>query len=127
MSLTLSLLPERYAICRFEPHAPIPEWATRANFFTVTRTTDELSITCLEADTPQDVAKCERSWRALKLHGPFDFGLTGILASVLNPLAQAGIGIFAISTFDTDYVLVKAEKLDAALAALQQAGHTLQK
>ncbi|MBI5715962.1 MAG: ACT domain-containing protein, partial [Chloroflexi bacterium] len=91
--------------------------------FTVTRTTDELSITCPEADVPRDVAKCERGWRAFKLHGPFDFGLTGILASVLNPLAEAGVGIFALSTFDTDYVLVKEENVEKAIEALRKFGH----
>jgi hypothetical protein len=126
MRLTLSLLPDRYAVCRFDPHAPIPDWATRSPFFTVTRTPDELSLTCPEADTPHDLAKCERGWRAFKLHGPFDFGLTGILASVLNPLAEASVGIFALSTFDTDYVLVKEENLENAIEALRRAGHHIE-
>lgn len=125
MSLTLSVLPERYAVCRFDPHEPIPAWATRSQFFTVTRTTDELSLTCPETDVPSDVTKCERGWRGFKLHGPFDFGLTGILASVLNPLAEAGIGIFALSTFDTDYVLVKEENLEKAIEALRAEGHII--
>ncbi|MBI4630526.1 MAG: ACT domain-containing protein [Chloroflexi bacterium] len=123
MSLTLSVLPERYAACRFDSNEPIPAWATRSQFFTVTRTTDELSITCPEADVPRDVAKCEPGWRAFKLHGPFDFGLTGILTSVLNPLAEAGVGIFALSTFDTDYVLVKEENVEKAIEALRKFGH----
>ncbi len=123
MTLTLSLLSGRYAVCRFESNESIPVWATRSQFFTVTRTTDELSITCPEADVPRDIAKCERGWRAFKLHGPFDFGLTGILVSVLNPLAEAGVGIFAVSTFDTDYVLMKEENVEKAIEALRKIGH----
>lgn len=123
MTLTLSLFPDRYAVCRFDSNEPIPSWATRSQFFTVTRTTDELSITCPEADVPRDVTKCERGWRSFKLHGPFEFELTGILASVLNPLAEAGVGIFALSTFDTDYVLVKEKNVEKAIEALRKIGH----
>lgn len=121
--LTLVILPDAFAICRLDPSAPIPHWA-RGDFITITRTRDELSIVCAQANVPDDV-RAERHWRALKIEGQLDFALTGILASIATPLADAGISIFALSTFDTDYVLVKAEKLELAIQVLQQAGHAI--
>jgi len=100
----------------------IPAWATRASFFSVTRTEDELSVMCPEADVPEVVAR-ERSWHALKLEGPFELSMVGILSSVAHPLAGAGASIFAVSTFDTDYVLVREEQLDLAVDALRKHGH----
>jgi hypothetical protein len=100
----------------------IPAWATGTSFFSVTRTEDELSVVCPEADVPEDITR-ERSWRALKLEGPFELSMVGILSSVAAPLAGAGASIFALSTFDTDYVLVKEEQLDLAVAALREQGH----
>jgi uncharacterized protein len=100
----------------------IPAWATVASFFSVTRTEDELSVVCPEANVPEDVAR-ERSWRALKLEGPFELSMVGILSSVAAPLAEAGTSIFAVSTFDTDYVLVREEQLDLAIDALREHGH----
>ena len=88
------------------------------------RTPDETSILCDQTLVPAGV-QAERNWCLLQLEGPMPFSLTGILAAVLNPLAAAGIGIFALSTFDTDYVLVKQESRDAALAALTAAGHVI--
>jgi len=87
-------------------------------------TDDELSLVCEEAHVPGNV-RCQRGWRMFKLQGPFDFALTGILKAVLDPLAAAGIGIFALSTYDTDYVLVQAPRLDEALSALRDAGHRI--
>lgn len=111
-----------------EAGAPIPAWAVRGEVFCVMRAHDELSIVCAEDHVPSDKVAgitAERGWRALRLHGPFPFGMTGILASVLNPLAAAGVGIFALSTYNTDYVLVKADQLGRALDALRGAGHTV--
>ena len=119
-TLTLSISPDTLAICRLDASAPIPGWA--GNFFSITRTRDELSIVCPQRDVPAGI-QCERDWRALKVAGPLDFTLTGILVGLAAPLAQAGISIFAISTYDTDYVLVKEAKLESAVAVLSQAGH----
>jgi hypothetical protein len=92
-------------------------------FWCVARTSEELSIVVEERSVPEGV-RCERGWRGLKVAGPLDFGLTGILAAIAAPLAQAEISIFAVSTFDTDYVLVRQPRLEQAVAVLGAAGHT---
>lgn len=120
--LDLELLPERYAVCRLGPEDALPAWATARALSSITRTRDELSIVCRETDVPVDVTAA-RGFRALKLVGPFDFSLVGILVSVAAPLADAGISLFAVSTYDTDYVLVREEKLGEALETLGLAGH----
>lgn len=122
MSLTLSVLPGQYAVCQLAADAVPPVWAMQGEFWTISRTADELSVVCEENLVPTGV-QSQKGWAALKLHGPFEFTLTGILASVLNPLRDANIGIFALSTFDTDYVLVPADKLSMAIKALREAGH----
>ena len=119
---SLSILPGDIAVSRLGPGDPIPAWAVTAPLFSITRTAEELSILAPEAATPSEV-RAERGWRALKIAGPIDFALTGVLASVLQPLAEARIGIFAVSTFDTDYILVRSESLAGAIAALRAAGH----
>jgi hypothetical protein len=124
--LTLSILPDLFAICRLDASAPIPSWVTTGNLLSLTRTRDEFSIVCVQVEVPEDV-RCERNWRALKIEGPLDFTLTGILASLAAPLANAGISIFAISTFDTDYVLVKQDKLGRAIKVLQVSGHQVRR
>lgn len=111
-----------FAVCRLAPDAPIPALPDTASFLSITRTDDELSIVCA-ADHVLENAKCEFTWICFKLEGPFPFNLTGVLSSFLDPLASAGIPIFAVSTFDTDYVLVKEELASVALRALQDAGH----
>ncbi len=122
MRLTLMLRRDAFAIARLAPDDPIPAWATTSAIFSITRTVEELSIVAPDSSTPADV-RAERGWRAFQLAGPIDFALTGVLASVLQPLADARVGIFAISTFDTDYVLVRAGSLNAAISALRAAGH----
>ncbi|SHK25281.1 hypothetical protein SAMN02745163_03495 [Clostridium cavendishii DSM 21758] len=115
--LTMKLLEEKYGVCRLEKEAIIPEWASRDEFFSITKTSDELSIVCLERDIPMDTV-CERGWRILKIEGPLDFSLIGIMASISSILAQKGISIFAISTYDTDYILVKNTDVDNAVETL---------
>ena len=120
--LSLSILPETFAICRLEPSAPTPAWAHSGPFLSVTRTPAELSVVCPDAAAPPGVA-ANRGWRAIAVAGTLDFGLTGVLASLASPLAAAGVSIFAVSTYDTDYVLVKDETLGRAVEALAAAGH----
>lgn len=122
--LTLALLPSRFAICRLAPGDTLPAWATAGPFFSVTRTPDELSVVCAETSVPTGVL-CEKGWRILKVNGLLDFSLTGVLASLAAPLARAGISIFVISTHDTDYLLVKQNKLEEAIETLTSAGHTI--
>jgi hypothetical protein len=131
--LRLTLLPDRYAICRMEASLAIPAWAlgatSVAGLVSITRTPDEVSIVCPEATMPDgDLAgiRLSRGWRCLWVAGPLDFALVGVLASVTDPLAAAGISIFAVSTYDTDYVLVPGEKLSDALRALIAAGHHIE-
>ncbi len=123
--LTLALEPDTYAVCRLDPHVPIPNWAYSGEFNSVTRTQNELSIVCLQRTVPSGI-KYESDWRCLRVEGTLDFTLTGILASLAAPLAEAGISIFSISTFDTDYILVKERDLEHTIAVLQQAGHSVQ-
>ena len=111
------------AVCRLPAGAPLPEWAGRAHrFLTISRTPHELSVTADAEVVPAEV-RCERGYRALRVEGALPLDLVGVLAAISAPLAKAGISIFAISTYDTDYVLVKAGDLAAAVAALEQAGH----
>ena len=120
--LTLTLLEVRLAVCSLDADAEVPRWATAASPFSVTRTADELSVVCPEGLVPDGV-RCEKGWHVFELEGPFEFTEVGILSAVAAPLAEAGVGIFAVSTFDTDYVLVKEERLGAAVAALRGRGH----
>src|SRR5256885_7624966 len=115
--LTLTLLEGLFAVCRLDPKQPIPAWATSKGFYSITRSEDELSIVCAESATPAD-ARCERGFRLLRFEGPFAFCETGILASVVAPLADAKISVFAISTFDTDYLLIKQKDMDRAFKVL---------
>ena len=121
--LPLEVLVDTLAVCRLPADAPLPRWAAGASrFLTVSRTSEELSITAVQASVPPEV-RCERDYRALRVKGPLPLDLIGVLAAIADPLAAAGLSIFAISTFDTDYVLVKARDLEPAVTALERAGH----
>lgn len=113
-----------YAIVRLAPDAALPEWATRGEFTSISRSCDELSVVCPIENLPRDVVSPHR-WICLKLEGPFPFSQTGVLLSFIEPLSPQGIPIFAISTYDTDYVLIQEEWAGAAIGALQGAGHEL--
>lgn len=122
--LHLHILEGELGICRLDAVSPIPGWAAESPFYSVTRTPDELSIVTGARAIPAGM-QVDEGWRAIQMVGPFDFSLIGIMLSVLTPLANAGISVLAVSTFDTDYVLVKEARLDEAIAALTQAGHTI--
>jgi uncharacterized protein len=117
-------LPGPYAIVRLAPDAPTPDWATNGDFTSITRTADELSIVCPTEHLPPDVHS-SHCWICLKLEGPFPFSLTGVLLSFIEPLSKNGISIFAIATFDTDYVLVQEESSTTAIELLKRAGHKM--
>lgn len=122
--LTLAVLDNLYTVCRLAPEAEIPNWLPTTGFVSVTRTIEELSVVC-RSDAVPDSLEAERDFQVLKIEGPLDFSLTGILLSVAGPLADAGISIFALSTYDTDYVLVRKNDLGNTLSVLEAAGHTI--
>ena len=122
--LTLVVVDGVFAVCRLAPDAPIPPWSTGGDLFSITRTVEELSIVCRQNAVPDGII-CERGWRCLRVAGAIPFSVVGVLASLSAPLAEAGISVFAISTFDTDYLLVKAEDLERALDILRRQGHTI--
>jgi hypothetical protein len=125
LSLAIRVWEGTFAVCRLGADEHVPAWASAGQFCSITRTPDELSVVCAEECVPQGV-KCERGWRCLRVGGAIEFSVVGVLASLAVPLAEAGISIFAVSTFDTDYLLVKAEDLPRALEALRSAGHVVQ-
>ena len=120
--LRLFLLDCRLAVWRLGPHDEVPEWAGGGAFVSVTRTSSELSIVCREDAIPDGIPR-EGGWRIFQAEGPLDFALTGVLASITGPLAEAGVSLFAISTFDTDYVMVRESDVERAANALRAAGH----
>ena len=117
MKRILLLGSETLSICRLEKNAPIPEWALTGEFFSITRTAEELSVVCPQNQVPPGVQK-QDGWKVLQVEGPLDFSLTGVLASLTGPLAKEGISVFAISTYDTDYLLVQQELLEKAIEIL---------
>jgi hypothetical protein len=123
--LILDLLPDTLAVCRLAADRKVPDWAWQGGFASVTRTDDELSIVCASDAVPDGVAHTP-GWRAFKVRGPLDFGLVGILAGLSGVLAEAEVSIFALSTHDTDYILVRAHQLDQAVAALEGAGYRVE-
>lgn len=122
-SLRLHVLAQPLAVCRLEPLASIPAWVA-GDLVSVTRTTEELSIVCA-ADAVPLGTRVEGPFRALVVDGPLDLALTGVMASLTTPLARADVPVFVLSTFDTDLVLVPADRLAAAVDALEQAGHVV--
>jgi hypothetical protein len=120
----IRLLPDSVSVCRLPADAQIPRWALTSPVFSITRTTEELSVVCNTEGVPQD-AQAQGPWRIFQLEGPIPFTETGVLAKILNPLAERKIGIFSISTFDTDYILVAANDVESAASALRAAGHAI--
>lgn len=120
-TLTLSIIDGSYAVCKLEGNAPTPDWINKNSFHSITRTEDELSVVCLDHDLPDEV-QTEPGWKIIKVLGPLDFSLVGILHSILTPLKDAGVSVFAISTFETDYILLKEKNLPESMRALKNAG-----
>lgn len=118
LKLRLSVLPQTFAICRMEKKAPIPEWALRGSqFSSITASSEEISVVCDESVVPADV-KAVKGWKAFKVEGQLDLSMTGVVASLTGPLAAAGISVFTLSTYDTDYLLVKVESYLEAVRVL---------
>jgi hypothetical protein len=127
--LRLELLPQGLAVCRLDPDAPLPAWVLHegAALYSITRTPQELSIVCDEDDVPPSVARVEAGWRAFRLEGPIPFEVAGVLASLVGPLAEAKVPVFALSTFDTDYVLVKERDLERAAEVLARTARVVRR
>ncbi|UCD32341.1 MAG: ACT domain-containing protein [Desulfobacterales bacterium] len=119
--LLIDVLPDRFGICRLDPHASVPSWALTSPFYSVTRTPEEVSVVCHEGLIPDGILN-EKGWRCLKVHGPIDFSATGILSSLAQPLARADVPIFVLSTYDTDYLFVREEDLSKTIEVLSAEG-----
>ncbi|HUW63715.1 MAG TPA: ACT domain-containing protein [Spirochaetia bacterium] len=119
--LILSVLPEQYAVCRLGSDEEMPGWVTGNIFFSITRTPDELSIICPQEKVPAEI-ECERSFRIIRVSGPLSLSLIGLIASISRIIANVGISLLSISTYETDYILVKDKDLDGAIAALSREG-----
>ena len=120
--LSLKILTERMAVCRFEPTAPLPDWIGGPGFYSITRTDAELTIVCPETRIAPGATR-EAGWRCFKVLGPLDFSEIGIILSLTRPLAESGVSVFVISTFDTDYFMVKEKNLATTIDALTEDGH----
>ena len=125
IKLTIALLDESFVICRFAPDEKVPGQLTANRFYSITRTDEEISVVCPKENVP-DGAKCDYGWRCFKVKGPLDFSLIGIIASIATTLSQAGVSIFTISTFNTDYFLVNDDKVEIAIKALGNEGHIIE-
>ena len=121
----LELLPDINAVCRLDKNAPVPDWATLGPFCSIPRTAHELSVVCPDAQVAGGVKK-ESGWKVLMVQGPLDFSLTGVLASLTGPLVREGVSVFALSTYDTDYLLVKEEQLEKAIQVLGTEGYDVE-
>ena len=121
-ALRLLILDEAFAVCRLAPDDEVPGWARGEPFSSVTRSPDELSVVTPQRTVPAGIA-CEGEWRALRVEGPLDFSMVGVVADLATPLADAGIAIFVISTYDTDYLFVRERDLHQAADALAAVGH----
>lgn len=124
--LTIAVHPGLFGICRLEPDTELPEWAIGGKFFAVSRTLEELSVVCEQAGIPEGVI-AERGRRLLQVEGVLPFNLTGVLAAIAAPLAEAHVGIFVVSTYDTDYLLIAEADLERAIQVLEAAGHAIRR
>jgi hypothetical protein len=123
--MNLIILDTIFSVVKLPPTEEMPSWAGKGEFISITRTSEELSIVCPTSNVPNSNLKdVETNWKCIKVEGVLDFGLTGILSSLANPLAENNISIFAISTFNTDYLLVKVHSIEKAKSVLENAGHT---
>ena len=122
-SLRLTVLADEFSVWRLSANAPLPSIES-GNFVSITRTSDELSVVLPSTDAPAG-ARAETGWRCLRVEGPLPFEMTGVLASLSAPLAKAKVPIFVVSTYDTDYLLVKAADLERASATLRDEGHVV--
>jgi len=125
MTMNLIVLPHRYSIYKFKDELTLPDWVYSSDFYSITKTKDELSVVAIQIDSISKDIIYNRNWRILKIAGPLDFSLVGIIAEISATLKNINIPIFSISTFETDYILVKQKDLNLAVIALREKGHNL--
>lgn len=123
MKLNFGIVEGSFSIHQLSPDSEIPDDVSQSSFYSISRTEEELSIVC-PSSIPIISENSDAGWSCLKVIGPLDFSLTGILADIAVVLAKAGISIFAISTFNTDFILVKTGSLENAIKVLRMAEHT---
>jgi len=123
-SFVISVLKDDYKVCRMNAFDGIPEWVLETPLSSITRTSEELSIVCPNSVAP-DQLKCEQDWKCLKIHGPFGFDEIGIISNLTKVLSDANISVFVLSTFDTDYILVKRLNIEKAAKSLEDKGHEI--
>ena len=125
MKLTLIILKDTFAICKFKNDTDISEWIKNSEFYSITQSGDELSVVCKQSNLVGDMLGFNKDWRVLKISGPLDFSLVGIIANISDILQEKNIPIITISTYDTDYILVKSSDLNKSKDALITQGHTV--
>ena len=123
--LTFIILRETFAICRLDKDAPIPDWSFQGGLFSITRTKDELSIVCPQINVPKGII-CNQGWSCLKVKGPLDLSSTGVISSIASTIDKENISLFSVSTYDTDYVMVKEKDLEKAIFALTGIGQRIE-
>jgi len=118
---SLTVLKDKLAICRFDPGNDVPAWALRSSsFHSITRTPDEVSVVLPQKNITGKETCCERDWRAIRVDGKLDFSLSGVLLSILDMLKNLSVSVFVVSTYNTDYILVKEQELSRTLRALKR-------
>ena len=122
--LNLASLQDVYAVCQLRSQKSVPDWVFQGDFYSITRTPEELSIICPQEYVPEDIT-CQPGWRVLKVEGPFNFNEIGVLASLTGPLAAAQLSLLTISTYDTDYLFIQGENFEQAVKVLSAAGHQI--
>lgn len=123
--MQLTVLENNYSIYKFPHESKLPDWVYSSEFYSVTRTSEELSVVARQNDSLGDDIICNRNWRIIKVEGPLDFSLTGIIAGISAVLSKREISIFTISTYDTDYILVRQSDLNRAIEALKESGYIM--
>ncbi|MDH5643334.1 MAG: ACT domain-containing protein [Gemmatimonadota bacterium] len=123
--LTLELLEPFFAVAKLDPDAAIPDWAHASVPNSISRTDQELSIICPQNSVPESVS-AQLGFRCMRVKGPLEFSAVGVLASLVGPLAEAGVNILAFSTYDTDYLLVPGGLLEKSVRALKEVGHIIE-
>lgn len=124
--VVLSLIKGTFGVCKLRKTDEVPEWVKNDKFTSVTRTDEELSIVCSQEDIPQEIT-AELNWKILKIDGILDFSLIGIITKIRSILVENGMSIFVISTFNTDYILIKSEIFDQSISILKEEGYTINK